>query len=107
MSATRFGLEQYRPLVTVQTKNKFKRPNTFVLMDDDVFLSTFKTVDKGHASIIRLYTVADVDKFVSIDWKGQCPKKCYYVINNDERVAVDCTKIKIPAKGMVALRVEW
>lgn len=107
VSATRFGLEQFRPLVTVQTKNKFKRPNTFVLMDDDVFLSTFKTVDKGHASIIRLYTVADVDKFVSIDWKGQCPKKCYYVINNDERVAVDCTKIKIPAKGMVALRVEW
>lgn len=107
VSATRFGLEQFRPLVTVQTKNKFKRPNTFVLMDDDVFLSTFKTVDKGRASIIRLYTVADVDKFVSIDWKGQCPKKCYYVINNDERVAVDCTKIKIPAKGMVALRVEW
>ena len=107
VSATRFGLEQFRPLVTVQTKNKFKRPNTFVLMDDDVFLSTFKTVDKGRASIIRLYTVADVDKFVSIDWKGQRPKKCYYVINNDERVAVDCTKIKIPAKGMVALRVEW
>lgn len=107
VSATRFGLEQFRPLVVVQTKNKFKRPNTFALTDDDIFLSTFKTIDKGRASIIRLYSVADVDKSVSIDWKGKRPKKCYYVINNDERVAVDCTKIKIPAKGVISLRVEW
>ena len=107
VSATRFGLEQFRPLVVVQTKNKFKRPNTFALTDDDVFLSTFKTIDKGRASIIRLYSVADVDKFVSIDWKGKHPKKCYYVINNDERVAVDCTRIEIPTKGMISLRVEW
>lgn len=107
VKATRFGLEQFRPLVVVQTKEKFKRPDTFVLTDEDVFLSTFKTVDKGRAAIIRLYSVAGVDKSVSIDWKGRRPKKCYYVINNDEYMAVDCTKIKIPAKGMISLRVEW
>ena len=105
--SNRYALEQYRPLVAVQTKNKFKQANTFALADDDIFLSTFKTVSKGRASVIRLYSVADVDKSVSIDWKGKRPKKCYYVINNDERVAVDCTKIEIPAKGVISLRVEW
>lgn len=107
VDATRFGLEQFRPLVAVQTKNKFKRPDTFSLTDEDIFLSTFKTVDKGRASIIRMYSVSEVDKLVSIDWKGKRPKKCYYVIENDECVAVDCTKISIPAKGVISLRVEW
>lgn len=106
VEATRFGLEQFRPLIVVQTKNNIKQPTAFSLNDEDVFLSTFKTVEKGRASIIRLYSVSDVDKTVSIDWKGKRPKKCYY-IDNDERIATDYSKIRLPSKGVVSLRVEW
>ncbi|MCD8137529.1 MAG: glycosyl hydrolase [Parabacteroides gordonii] len=106
VEATRFGLEQFRPLIVVQTKDKIKQLNAFSVGDDEIFLSTFKTVDKGRSAIIRLYSVSDVDKSVSIAWKGKHPQKCYYV-EDDKRIAADYAKIRIPSKGVVSLLVEW
>lgn len=106
VSATRFGLEQFRPLMAVQTGGKMKQPNAFSIDDNEIFLSTFKTVDKGRASLIRLYSVSEVDKTVAIRWNGKHPRKCFYV-KDDERIAADYTKVDVPSKGVVSLRVEW
>lgn len=107
VDATRFGLEQFRPLVVVQTKDKWKRPDAFSINDENIFLSAYKTTDKGNASVIRLYSVSDVDKQVSINWNGKHPEKCYYIIDNDKRIVADYTKINIPSKSVVSLHVEW
>ena len=107
VEATRFGLEQFRPFIVVQTAKEMKPLKKYFVLDDpEIFLSTFKPLEKGKSSLLRLYSVSEQDKQVVIRWIDRQPKRCYYVMNG-ECTQVDSQQIQIPAKGVVTLRIDW
>lgn len=107
--SNQFAMEQYRPLVAIQTKKEVKPKNSLsVSGSDKIVLSNYQTVNKGKSSIIRLFSLSDKNETVSLDWNKKQPKSIYYY-ENDKMVKYPDTKSKIsvPAKGIIALHVNW
>ena len=82
VSSNQFAMEQYRPMVAVQTKKNFKVKNSLsVNASDKIVLSNYKTVNEGKNSIVRLFSLSDQDEQVSLSWSKKQPKSIVYIQN--------------------------
>lgn len=105
----RFAMEQYRPLVAVQTRKEFKSANPFSLKDSDkVVLSNYQVQDKGKSHIIRLLSLSEQDEQVSLCWGKKQPKAVYQNENGQKvKLPGKGNQVAVPAKGIRPLQVVW
>lgn len=105
----RFAMEQYRPLVAVQTRKEFKSANPFSLKDSDkVVLSNYQVQDKGKSHIIRLLSLSEQDEQVSLCWGKKQPKAVYQSENGQKvKLPGKGNQVAVPAKGIRTLQVVW
>lgn len=110
VNSNQFALEQYRPLIPVQTRKMFEGKNLLSINGTDkVVLSNYKIIDKGKSNLIRLFSLSNNEEYVNLTWSTKQPKSIFYV-ENDEKVRIpndSFGRIRIPAKGIVTLYVEW
>ena len=109
VSSNQFAMEQYRPIVAVQTKKNFKVKNSLsVNASDKIVLSNYKTVNERKNSIVRLFSLSDQDEQVSLSWSKKQPKSIVYIQNGKE---VKLSDIKesffVPAKGALSVWINW
>lgn len=107
--SNRFAMEQYRPLIAVQTKKEFKSKNPFSIEGSDkVTLSNYQIQNKGKSNIIRLFSLSEKEEEVSLRW-GKAQPKAVYLNENGQKVklADKGNQITIPSKEIRTLQVEW
>lgn len=107
--ANRFALEQYRPLVAVQTRKTFTLERTLSIQGSDkVVLSNYQTHDRGKSNTIRLFSLSDIDEPVSLHWGLKKPKSVSYVEYGAEPQPVgNGERIIVPGRGICTLRIIW
>ena len=105
----RFAMEQYRPLVAVQTRKEFKPKNPFSIDGSDkIVLSNYQIQNKGKSNTIRLLSLSENDEEVSLLWAKKQPKSITYVDNGEKiKLPKKETRITVPAKGIRTLQIEW
>ncbi len=105
----RFAMEQYRPLVAVQTRKEFKQKNPFSINGSDkIVLSNYQIQNKGKSNTIRLLSLSENDEEVSLLWAKKQPKSITYVDNGEKiKLPKKETRITVPAKGIRTLLIEW
>lgn len=105
----RFAMEQYRPLVAVQTRKEFKQKNPFSINGSDkIVLSNYQIQNKGKSNTIRLLSLSENDEEVSLLWAKKQPKSITYVDNGEKiKLPKKETRITVPAKGIRTLQIEW
>lgn len=105
----RFAMEQYRPLVAVQTRKEFKPKNPFSIDGSDkIVLSNYQIQDNGKSNTIRLLSLSENDEEVSLLWAKKQPKSITYVDNGEKiKLPKKETRITVPAKGIRTLQIEW
>lgn len=107
--SNQYALEQYRPLVAVQTKENYKLQNPLsVTGSEKVFVSNYKTVNKGKTNVIRLLSLSEKDEAVSLNWNKKRPKSVSY-FENGQMVKQPSTtnSVSVPSKGVMTLYVNW
>ena len=102
-------MEQYRPLIAVQTKKEFKPQNSFSINGSDkIVLSNYQVINRGRSNTIRLLSFSEEKEQVSLHWDKKQPKSIYYYENSEKIKLTNKEKlISIPAKGIMALNIEW
>ena len=110
VKSNRFALEQYRPLIAVQTQKGFKIWNTLkVKGSDKVVLSNYKTTNNGRTTILRFLSLSENSESINLIWSKKQPKSIS--LNNSSTckpiILKNNTPINIPAKSVNTLIVEW
>ena len=105
-AATRFGMAQSMPLVSVPVQeNATASPPLFAVDAEDVVVTQLKPSDDGAGWMVRLLSLGQENRSVSPVWNG--PKAEIYLSDvNEVRHAPAGGAITVPAKDMVTLRIE-
>lgn len=109
VNSNQFAMEQYRPMVAVQTKKNFRIANPLsVSGSEKVVLSNYKTTDNGKRSTLRFLSLSDKEETVSLSWSKKQPKSIVYVKDSQSvKLSDGKNGFVVPAKGMVSLQVNW
>lgn len=108
--ANKFGVEQIQPMIAVPVDKDFEyQPNMTLTGDEAVVVSMIKTINDGKSQLVRLRSVSDEDKVVSLDWKTQKPEKVTVCEFHEEpgKVRITDGRISVPAMGFTTLRLDW
>ncbi len=107
--SNRFAMEQYRPLIAVQTQKEFRSKNAFSINGSDkIVLSNYQVINKGKSNTIRLLSLSDKEEQVVLQWAIRQPKSIYYYENGKKvKLPNKENQITVPAKGIMALNIEW
>ena len=105
----RFAMEQYRPLIAVQTRKDYKQKNYFSIEgSDNIILSNYQIQDKGKSNIIRLFSLSEKDEDIYLHWTQKQPKSIDYYENGEKiKLSDKENPINVPAKGIKTLYIEW
>jgi alpha-mannosidase len=108
MQSNRMGIESIRPLLCVPVDAHFALGNKLQeLSNPDVYVSIYKSVDEGKASVIRLSTLSSKDETVTLKWSDRQPR-LYYCSNQEEKgEQILGGQVSVPSNGTVTLRAEW
>lgn len=108
-ASNRFAVEQFRPLIAVKTVKGFSMSGRmFIKGSDKVFLSSYRTVDDGHTSIVRLLSMSEADEAMTISWGKQKPRSVTYSQEGKEvKISPKKTEFTIPKRGIITLKVNW
>ncbi len=109
VKSNQFAMEQYRPMIAVQTKKNFHVENRLLINGNEkVVLSNYKTIEKGKKSMLRFLSFSEQDESVSLSWSEKQPQSIQYIKGGKavELLAKDAEFI-VPAKGTVSLQVNW
>ena len=109
VSSNRFAMNQYRPLVAVQTRKGFTQKSRLTIeAGDQVVLSNYKTVNKGKSVLLRFHSFSDKEETVSLTYTKKSPKSIYYLeAGKMEKHAGKHNLITVPAKGTVSVMINW
>lgn len=109
VESNRFAMEQYRPLIAVQTKKNFKFQSTLSIEgNNNVVLSNYKTIDKGKTTILRFLSFSEKTELVSLKWNKKQPKSLAYLKDgNVYPLEKEGNTFIVPSKGVVSLQVKW
>lgn len=108
-ASNRFAVEQFRPLIAVKTVKGFSMSGRmFIKGSDKVSLSSYRTVDDGHTSIVRLLSMSEADEAMTISWGKQKPRSVTYSQEGKEvKISPKKTEFTIPKRGIITLKVNW
>ncbi len=102
--ANRFGVEQNRPLIVVETDVNPVKKAPVAIDNPAVMISTFKKSEDNKAYILRLRSVSDKKERVNLSWATK-PVEISYCLP-DEKPTDKCDdNIELLPNGNVSLRV--
>lgn len=104
--ANRFGLEQNRPLVVVETDRNPVAKSLLSVNNPNVFVSAFKRSDDGRAAILRLRSLSASPEDVTLEWPAGAPKAIRYSDFREEPGEVAGRKLSVLPYGVLTLYLE-
>jgi alpha-mannosidase len=105
--ANRFGVEQHRPLIAVQT-NKNPIKNSIVTLDNPkVMISTIKKSEDNKAIIVRLRSISGLPEQLNFEWAARKPKAIYACMPNEIPMALALGTVTIDAFATDSYRIEF
>ena len=110
IKSNRFALEQYRPLIAVQTQKNFKTWNTLNIKGSDkIVLSNYKTINNGRTTVLRFLSLSDSSESIDLIWNKKQPKSVSHINSTTSKFvkSPNSSSISIPAKSVSTLIVEW
>ena len=107
ITANRFGMEQARPLAHVATNINPEIKPLVAFNNDRVSVSIHKLSTDGNATILRLRSLSDEDEIVKITFPIGMPESLYICNKGEEPGQKISGEVKVPAMGMMTLRVVW
>ena len=110
IKSNRFALEQYRPLIAVQTQKNFKTWNTLNIKGSDkIVLSNYKTINNGRTTVLRFLSLSDSSESIDLIWNKKQPKSVSHINSTTSKFvkSQNSSSISIPAKSVSTLIVEW
>ena len=71
-------------------------------------MSNYQVINKGKSNTIRLLSLSDKEEQVVLQWAIRQPKSIYYYENGKKvKLPNKENQITVPAKGIMALNIEW
>lgn len=108
VQSNKLGIESIRPLVCVPVDVHFALGNKLIEPSNAaVYVSIYKSIDNGKASVIRLSTLSDKDELTTLRWSDHQPILYYCKSQENKGEQVVDNKIIVPSNGAVTLRAEW
>ncbi len=114
VSANRFGMEQFRPLIAVQTTPEAvsgKVPGGITFSGaGNVYLSNYRTIENGHASILRFISLSDRDETISLDTGNRKVSSSHVIVeglDDGSLEEVSLSSVIVPAKSGVTVKISW
>ena len=105
VTANRFGMEQHRPLIAVQTKNNPFAKSLISLDNSTAVISALKVSDDNQALIVRLRSVSDKTEKINITYPSGLPKSVFICTAGEKPLQRNTGSIVLPKYGTVSLRM--
>lgn len=102
--ADQFGLSNHQPLVVSATSGSLDEQLFFNIDGKQVYVESLKPADDGNGVIAQIVSTGDSD--VTITPKTKSAIKIWKSNLAEEKVSVLDNNFKIPAKGIITVRVE-
>ncbi len=109
VTANRFGMEQYQPLVVARVDETFKAGQLLAIEGSPAVHSTvFKTSQDGRTAYLRLRSLSDREEKISLKWFDRIPASVH-IIDLDEGMPLQEIRdqVTVPAKDFLTLWVVW
>ncbi|MEI7900588.1 MAG: glycoside hydrolase family 38 C-terminal domain-containing protein [bacterium] len=105
--ATRFATGFSQPLLAVAATGKQARETPALSVEPaGVLVTGFKPSDDGKAVIVRLFGASGKECAAKLTWAEPRPKNVFFSDTSEKPLAKAGSPVKIPAWGLVTLRVE-
>ncbi len=107
VTANRFGVEQHRPLIAVQTKTNPIAKSLISLDNSKVIVSALKVSDDNQALIMRLRSISNKTEKLNITYPaaGGLPKSVFICTAGEKPLQRNTGSIELPQYGTVSLRM--
>jgi alpha-mannosidase len=102
--ADQFGLNNHQPLVVAAASGSLDEQLFFNIDGKQVYVESLKPADDGNGVIAQIVSTGDSD--VTITPKTKSAIKIWKSNLAEEKVAVLDNNFKIPAKGIITVRIE-
>ena len=105
--ANRFGLEQNRPLVVVETDQNPVNKSLLSIDNPKVFVSALKISDDGKAVILRLRSLSANPEKIRLGWPAGAPKSITYSDFREDPGETAGSNLTMLPYGALTLNLEW
>lgn len=107
VTANRFGVENNRPFITVETDINPVKAAPVAIDNPNVMISTFKRSEDNKAYILRLKSVSDKKESVNIKWLSKSVASVFYCLPDEKPIDKCNNKIELLPYDNVSLRVVY
>lgn len=109
VASSRFGYEQFRPMIAVRTKKNFNLDKRLEISENDqVLLSNYKTINDGKTSMLRFLSISSEEQTITVSVKGRKPASVLCKHNGETtKLSKNDIVATIPPKGIVTLNINW
>ena len=107
VAANRFGMEQNRPLVVVETDQNPVTKSLLSIDNPKVFVSALKLSDDGKATILRLRSLSASSEKVNLGWPAGVPKVIQYSDFREVPGETAGSSLTMLPYGVITLYLEW
>lgn len=107
VTANRFGMEQSQPLAYVTTNTDPKLAPLIAFDNERVFATILKPGSDGKTVILRLRSVSGTDETINLSWPNGRPGSLNLCDIEEVSARSISNEVRVPAKGMVTLKLEW
>lgn len=108
VDSARFGLSRSFALLPVRASGSSKCTVPLLQVDSpEVLVSALKPADSGNALIVRLFGASGKTHDTHLTWKGRKPKAIHLSDTSEKPGKLVTGSVKVPAYGLVSLRVEF
>jgi alpha-mannosidase len=104
-AANRFGMEQNRPLIAVQTKSNPIKKSLISLDNPKVMISALKRSDDNQALIVRLRSLSNKTEKFKIGYPAKLPQSVFTCTVGEKPLQQYSGSIELPKYGTISLRM--
>jgi alpha-mannosidase len=104
-TANRFGMEQNRPLIAVQTKSNPIKKSLISLNNPNVMISALKMSDDNQALIVRLRSLSNKNEKIKIGYPAALPRSVFTCTVGEQPLQKNTGSIVLPKYGTISLRM--
>lgn len=105
--ANRFGMEQMRPLIVVETDRNPLGKAPVEINNPLVVISTLKKSDDNKDLILRLRSISDRTETAFLTWPAEKPSAVHYCGPGEQPLQKNADSIEIQPYGIVTLRISF
>lgn len=114
--SNRFGIEQFRPLLSVEVAENFGhlkaefQGQCEITGGEYVYLSNYRTSEDGSYATLRFISMSDKQERIGLIFPSKGVSEAYLItkgIDDGIKQPVQLSSIDIPANGSITIQVKW